>query len=574
MSKEASTDPNSSEQKPNDAKVILYLGEDEGFWQDVKQGFKAFKQINFEFNLLYERDPQKIQSFIKLISEEKPRVVFIDLEKNTEEMLHLLRVQQRLNGANKPFLVALCSYTQGDEIIKQAILSGAQSVHVKSAETEAVVYDSICFAFHNALEHHGFAMAKLSDQTKAYFPAKVSLISPKGVRVESNYRMKVGEEVILNNYWASKAIINTRFARLGSQANKDLFYDFDYAQELVFEDPVLEIPEDTEPEEAEALKAQHEKDIIKSKESIKKWTQEAKHKSAPKLMKTLVIDKELTLYCDQSLTDSFSFIVRAQPFLIKAKEELMRLMPQMIAYQMEEVDPEELEGNQDLAYMYNEGNNLQALVKNIKSIGDYAPFIVVFNTNHDTKKLQSVLNYPQIIGHKEMLSPELIKKMSELLMKKLFEGKDPIGEEVVVLDKKAPESYAEFESSISLVACSENDIYFNSEEVFEVGTVFRLSTPANMYVTIAEPPAQPKAKSSYYGVLHGIGETEKKELRRFINSVFFRAREAAREKEREEVEMLKERYLVEKFDDEDEAESDESAQASEDKESETEDKLA
>ncbi len=534
------------EKKKSDAKVILYLGEDEGYWQDLKEGLKNFKQINFEFNLHYESNPKKIQNFTKLIYDERPRVVFIDLAKNTEQMLHLLRIQSRINSpTNKPTVIALTAYKQGREVVRQAIMAGAQCVHVKSGEVDAVVYDAVCFAFHEVLEDHGFAMAKMDDVVVAYFPAKVSVLSPKGLRLESNFKIRPGEECKLRTFWKNNNIMPSSYMTSGNQESKDLYYNFDYAQELGFEylDPLVadedsgqKIDDTKETEEREELIAQAKKRMLD-------WILAEKPKSRPKTLKTLVIDKELTLYNDQPLTDSHDFVIRVQPFLVKFKQELTRYLPQMIAYNMEEIDPEELEANQDLAHMFNEGKNLQYLIKVIKSIGDYRPFVIVFNTEHETAKLQSVLKYKQILGHRDVISSELVVKMAEILRKKYFGEEDPFGENVMVLDKSSDASYAEFESAITIVGCSENDIYFNCDKELAHGTVFKLNMPAEMYVTVTEPPGKAKVGGDYYGVIHGIGEEEKKELRRHINAVFFREKEAAKAQEKEQVEATKQKFI-------------------------------
>lgn len=530
--------------KSPDARVLLYIGEDMGFWKDLQEGFKAFKQIPFDFQADFAQEPKKIQNFLVKIHQDKPRVVFIDLSKHTEAMLHLLRAQSRMNSTAKPFIIALTSFNQGEDVIRQAITAGCQCVHVKSGETEAVVYDAMCFAFHSALEDHGFAMAKMNDEVQAFIPAKASVVSSSGLRVESNYKVEPGGGSLLNTYWFEQGILKSKLARMGYQESKDLYYSFTYAQELGFEFVNrLDLPEGMEEQKKEELASKRAQELEASKQAMLKWIQKEKGDSCPKVLKTLVIDKDLTLYTDSPLTDSYPFVIRVQPYLVRMKQELTQYMPQMIAYNMEHVDEEEVQANADLAHMFNEGNNLQYLAKIIKSIQDFDPYIIVFNTDHDTKKLQGVLEYPNVIGHKEPLSSDLIIKMAQLLQGKLFGKEDPFGENVVVLNKKSPATYAEFETAVSLVGCSENDLYFNSEEEFEVGTTLRLKVPANMYITVAEAPKSPKASSRYYALIHGIGEEEKKELRRFVNSVFFREKEAAKLKEREEVQKLKEKYL-------------------------------
>ncbi|MCO4753412.1 MAG: hypothetical protein KC478_02965 [Bacteriovoracaceae bacterium] len=530
--------------KKKDAKGILYLGEDEGYWSDLVAGLKAFKQINFDFKLMNEDDPAKIQNFLKVIQEERPRVVFVDLDQNTEAMIHVLRAQIRTNSPYPPFIVALTGYTQGNEAIRQAIMAGAKCVHVKSGEVESVVYDTICFAFNNALEHHGFAMAKLNDDIPAYVPAKASIVSAEGLRVESNFNVTLGNEYFLNTHWSKEGILASNKVIASSQTQEDLFYNFEYAQEFGFEFlPPFEVTDETDPDELENLEKEHEKKLNEIEASMNRWINEHSSDSRPKKMKTLVIDKELTLYQDQELTDSYDFVVRVQPYVVKAKKELMQLKPQMIVYNFEEINPEELEASQDVAYMFNEANNLKHIIKTIKSIPNYSPFIVCFNTQLSTEQLQKKIEYTQIIGYQVELNNELMVKMGNLLMQRMAQKSEEPQDNEVILDKKLNSTYAEFKTAITLIACSENDVYFNSDEELEVGTVLRLNHPANLFITVADSLAKPKADAKYYAIVHGVGEQEKKELRRFVNSVFFRAKEAAKEKEAEETEKLKQKFI-------------------------------
>ena len=259
MKQEEQLDDEQAKTKKKDAKRVFYVGEDEGYWEELVEGLKKYKQINFDFKQFDESKPERIQSILKKIQEERPRVVYIDLEKNTDAMIHLLRAQIRMNTPYVPFVVALTTYTQGEEMIRQAIMAGCQCVHMKSGEFDSVIYDTICFAFHAALEHHGFATAKLDDDINAYFPAKVSVVSPEGIRVESNYSVNLGQDYILNTHWSSTGVIESKRVFVSSQTREDLFYNYRYAQEFGFEFlPPLDLEEGIEAEEAEKLAQEHE----------------------------------------------------------------------------------------------------------------------------------------------------------------------------------------------------------------------------------------------------------------------------------------------------------------------------
>jgi colicin import membrane protein len=71
-----------------------------------------------------------------------------------------------------------------------------------------------------------------------------------------------------------------------------------------------------------------------------------------------------------------------------------------------------------------------------------------------------------------------------------------------------------------------------------------------MYVTVTAPPKHVRIPCDYYGLIHGIGEEERKELRRHINSVFFRAKELKRQAEKDEVEKLKQQAIAKKQEEE------------------------
>lgn len=530
---------------------VIYLGEDQGYWESLKQGFAKYKQIKFDFELRFEKDPLKIQSFIPFVFEKKPKVLFVDLSKNCDEMLHILRAQKRTNMNIKPFIIALVDYNQGKEVLQQAVMAGAKCAHIKSGEVDSVIFDSLAFAFSNALEDHGFATCKLQDNSSVFIPAKAGVISAGGMRIESDFKIIKEEKYFLHNYWSKRNLLKSPLAKARNQEIEDLFYNYEYAQEFSFQFvKPIEVDESMEEEQVEQIKQELQFAMKESKMAMQGWIESNRERSKPKLIKCVVIDKELNFYIDQPLTDSYNFVIRCQPFLKKVKKELLKIMPHMIVFHFEDVDPAEREANEDIAYMFNDNKNLQYLVKVIKSIDDYQPFLVVFNSEHDTKKLQKVLNYPQIIAHKETINPEVVVKMASLLEQRLYGEEQVFSDNVVILDKKHPATYVEIEVPVVIHACSETDIYFECDEELDYGTILRMDHPAQMYITICEHPKFSKAQTKYYAIVNGIGEDEVQDYRKFINSVFFRDKMAAREAEAEDFEQKKVNFQKKKEEEE------------------------
>jgi hypothetical protein len=540
---------NKDASKTANVNKIIYIGSDTGYMQLLATKFQeAYKMLNFEFEQLQRTAGREIQSLALYIRTEKPKLIFVDYSTKTSEMLHLVRILARLNGIIKPYIIGLVDYNQGIDPIQKGVLAGSKCVHIKSAELDAVVYDSICFAYPESLEEHGFATAKLNDEVAAFAPCKVGIISRDGIRIESNFPTTVGTTYSLHNYWYNKGLIKSLEVQCASSSSEDLYYNYNYAQEFGFEfAPNFEIQDDLEPEQIQQLEQEKEYLINDCKEKMENWIETNSDKSKPKMLKTLMIDKELNFYNDQPLSDEFPFVIRCQPYLKDVKEELLKIHPQLIVFNMEDVTSEELEANEDIAYTFNETRTLQFLVKIIKSVQGYNPFLIVFNSiGHDTEKLQMALNYKQIIAHKESMTPELVLKMAKLLESRLNANIQDYDIPTVFLQKDHPASYSEIELSINIIACSENDIYFNSDHDLVPGTVLRINLPAPMFLTVTEIPKNSNVQCQLYAIIHGIGEVEKKELRRFINSVFFREHEEKKQVEKEEFEKVNQQAVAKK----------------------------
>lgn len=537
-------------------KKILYIGQDESFFQQLKEKFGfTYKYYNAEFEKDFSEDEVEIQSFILKIKEMRPRLVILDLSENVEAYLHLSRIWTRYNFHLKIRIMGVTPAEKNNNLLKRAVSAGMSAVHVKSQDLYSLMYTIIALGFNDQLENHIFAKAKLSDTVNSYYPCQVNMISDGFIQVESNVHGEHGKEFRLLNHWSENSIINSHYVTLMSQSNKGLYYNYTYSQRYEFlHADILPDPATVAPNEYEELSQRRDGIIGSSKHRAKKWASDNTVDSSPKFFKLYVVDKEAKFYDEQKLTDKYPFVLRSQPYMENADKELSALRPNMIIYNLEDLDKEELEGLSDIAFMFNDTRMLQHLVKKTKQyLPDIKPMIVVFNApNHDTEYLQKVLNYKNIVSFKEQLSTEAVVKMTELYYKRIEKDLPKITRGEIFVKKEHPGSYAELESQIQLISCSENDIYFNTTDELEDDTVIKVNSPVQMYFTICKPPRTSRIQSQYYGVLHSINEEDKKELRRYINSVFFRGLDLSKAKDREEMEQIKNDYLKRKQQEEEE----------------------
>lgn len=552
MSEEKQAAPSNS----NNAIKIIYVGEDTGYFQSLQTAFrKDYKQTLFEFHVLKESNPLKIQDLVVEIAQLQPQAILVDLSKNTETMLHLLRLLVKINSIFRHFVCGLMDITTPKEIIKSGIMTNCPVVHVKSSELEAVTHSLGSFILTEVMEEHGFATAELKDEVYAYSPCKVGIVSPMGLRLESGIQLTEGSNYGLRTFWHDKQLVQSPNAFCASQYIHDLYYNYDFAQEFGLEFvPPVEKDEDT----PEDIIADREKKRVKKEKELKErmfdWVVAHQRISQPKLIRLLIIDKGFAFFRNQPMADIYPYIIRCQPFLKYVKKELLHEFAQLIAFNYEEVDPEELKANEELAFSYNEINNLSYILKTIKTIDGYNPYIIVFNSKeHDTNKLKQMFDYKNIISYPDPLSPAMVIKMAEMLESKLKVNTQSYEVPTVYVPKNHESTYAEIEIPVTVLAISEQDVYFSSEIELDVGATIRLFMHVDIFVTVAPAPKTSKYPEAYYGVVHGVNEKDKMELRRWVNSVFFRQLEEQKAAEREEVKKIKEDAINKKIQAEEEA---------------------
>ena len=210
----------------------------------------------------------------------------------------------------------------------------------------------------------------------------VGLISQDGIRIESHLELSIGETYPLHTHWSNKGILKSPLAECASSTGEDLYYNYKYAQEFAFHfaAPLLLNDEMTESEYEEA-ENEREKLYDEAVGLLGEWVDNNKDLSHPKALKTLVVDKALRFYDSDELTDGFAFVLRCQPYLKNPLKDLKRVYPRLIVYNLEDVTNEELEANDDIAYSYNDMRSLQYMLKTIRSIDGYNPYICLLYTS-------------------------------------------------------------------------------------------------------------------------------------------------------------------------------------------------
>jgi hypothetical protein len=513
--------------------LFYYFGEDEAFFRTLQGEFKKHTKLSFRFERKFGGNESQIQALFLLISQNKPKCVFIDFSKETENYLHLARLIARTNFSEKPLSVGLVDYLSPPEVMFESISTGINLTHIKSAETYDCVFDVASLLAPDSVQH-GFATAEFTETWEAGLPAKIGYVTKAGIHFETDYKTAKGDRILVNHQWSKEKIVPSRELFVTDSSKKNLFYHFENAvdAEFVFIDEF--VPAEGMDEAVIKEKRDFRDDQVKRhKKKLSSWIDDNLSRSFEKPMKLLIIDQEFRFLQGQKRTDKYPYMIRCAPYLTDIAEDLNRLCPQIIAVALEK--PEIKDAKNDFDF-------IEKLVNVVKrDHAETSPYIIVFNTKITTKELREQLKYEHMMTTDGELEPDVLIKMAELLEKKTAEAAKKKmtapAEPKVYLKKSNPASHAIIMMNVTILSLSETDMVFTSDKDLTPGTNLFFEKPVPFFVNV-QPAKGAKGKvAEYNGLIHCIGESDKKELRKYVNSIFFRDHD---EKHGEELQQFKE----------------------------------
>ncbi len=526
--------------------VFFYFGDDEAYFRTLVSEFKKHTRLVLDFKRIYESDEKKIQSLFIKIYRQKPACVFIDFSKQTQDYLHLARIVSRTPLEHELVTVGLVDYLSPPEVLMESIATGVNLTHIKSAESYDVIFDVTRLVAPNEIGEHGFATGTLKEDWEGGIPVKIGYVHENGIHIETDHKLQKGDRIRMNHHWTAKRMIPSREFFVQEISTSNLFYHFEYAvdAEFLFLDEFLP-PEGMEIERVEEKKKERDELILHHRKLLSRWIDDNVSRSQEKKAKVLVIDRDFHFYDDQARTDKHNYTIRCVPYADDIGTELDRLQPQVIAFAMEQ------EGVSDPK------NGNEMLVKLIESVKvkmqEVNPFLIIFNSKTPSKEMQENLQYTHIMATESELSVQVLVRMADIFEKKMTDASEVMKKpkskvkaaEKVFLKKTNTTSIAEIIVPLTVVKLSETDMIVQSDIPLPIGMNLHLKNPVDMFVNL-QPTKNQSKTPEYHGLIHCLGEAQKKELRRYVNSVFFRDHDAQVNAETEEFKKLNEAKLLEK----------------------------
>jgi hypothetical protein len=522
--------------------LFFYFGDDEAYFRALQGEFRKHGKIVIDFKRIYEKTETRIQTLLVTLFTEKPSCVFIDFSKNTQDYLHLARLISRTPLEQPVVMVGLVDYLSPPEILMESISTGVQLNFIKSAETFDVAFSVASLISPQTATEHGFANAALKEEFETGVLCKVGFVNNEGLHIETDHKLSKGDRIILKHHWLGKRVVPSKHVFVKDTSESNMFYQFKYNADLdfLFVDDFL--PPEGMPEDViKSRLAERDELVLYHKKQLKRWVDENLSDSLEKKAKVLVIDYKFHFYQDQTRTDKHPYTIRCIPFFSDVSAELNRFQPQIIAFELEKGETAK-----------NTMESLRKLVSTImSSFQELNPFIIVFNSEFSSLDLQAALQYPQTLSHPDELSPALLIKLADVLQKKISQAVQPKASKdnllKVFIKKNHSASTATILKPITVIKISETDMVIQSEFPFAPGTNLHFLDPVEMFVHIL-PAAKPSGKiPEYYGLIHSIGESNKKELRRYVNGLFFREHDALVNAESNEFKKLNDLKLNERL---------------------------
>src|SRR3989339_232827 len=563
---------------------IVYVGSDTSYFNDVRVRFKnSYPQVEYKFMPLESSDDYH-QTFLQIL-ELKPLIIYVDFSGKGKVRTYLTRLLKREVSTRNIPLVAL---VEKEEQLKECNATGVDFTHIKCGEISDVVYDPCSLVYTRSVKKPDYVRARFVKDAELFEDFRIGYYTASYMRAESNMKYGKGDIVEIETAIPEKVMPSHHFIVRNVQES-DLFYDYRYAYDLdyVFVDKPETI--DVEGGDAKVVELanqermdEYKNNLILTKKKVSSWVDDSLSSTAPKTTKILIIDKTMRFFAnmDKPIED-YPYGIRCQTELFDL-DYLEKIRPNIIAFEFFEIVDEESGdvGKKKAATTTKESGQksrnaveqLTLMVKKIKSMQNFSPFIVVFNCHKfNSKSFQDSLQYPTILVDTLTLDMRKVVEFANIYDKKIEKKyEEAIKLKVAQLKKQDPNkyrklsisdfkdrkfypksssplSYASCKYVIQLTSMTESELTFVGDPEFE-GEQFYLKFPARMHIRIIPGDTGKKfiieqRRNLYKALIHSVGEEQKKKLRQFVNEIFFTDLNNRKEKEKEEFDKKNQEVL-------------------------------
>jgi hypothetical protein len=257
--------------------------------------------------------------------------------------------------------------------------------------------------------------------------------------------------------------------------------------------------------------------------------------------RVLLIDRDLSFIDDiDEKSYDLDYNLFVFPYFKFEKNEIDSIKPDIILIQLDD----SVGAREDRE----ENNSIDDLKKFIDILNERSgqkPFVFITNTQSKSDAYKKIFDYEEIITFNKPMSSKLLVQVVNIFKTKQGATRNllPITPGRGAYSNIS--SRALLEAPILVHEITEQTIKFSYPGELSLKAVLRFEKPCEFYVSLTE---QSKDGSSivYHGIVHGISETEKMKLRKFVNNLIFMPKKIERVKEKLEFKKKNLDYLLKK----------------------------
>ncbi len=508
---------------------VVYIGKDKLYWEKIKGILN--RDYNSEFELEFMdmeftegNTPRKVfQTLYSYV----PQIVYIDFSTESREALYLAKLMNRNNEMRLFSVVGLFDLLVKKEFLSRSILASVRINHIKSLEMHDVIFDPISLLDVDLAHTPPFVRSKELEALEISQLLRVGYVQDNFFHIETNSYLDVGEIIDLGGHplesiMPSKKVVVSKFYDNDLYYNKRFAYDLEF---LYVDDDYFvkskerwklykELKED--PTKIEQVDRFEQHDVLDALERRKKkyspikkeidcWLDDRKNQMIPAKLKVMVIDETLKIFSElDCYQDSFPYSLNIQTNVTDTFYQVKRTSPHLLVFNA-------TEGKntiEDFIKMYDD------LVQNQTIL----PYFLVFNTNLSSEELQEKINYENVLCIKNELSLSDMEKLASALDNKKHLTN---AESKVFIASTDPASIIWMKREVKVVRATESVLYLKSNVEIPMWTVFKVEGPVQMLLTVVPHRESGDFKSDedcYRCLINGVGEKEKSEIRRLVNS--------------------------------------------------------
>lgn len=506
---------------------IAFVGNDPKYFSRLKNEFSNTYpdwQITF-FDFALDQGASFKRLFVSLYQLEA-QIIYIDYSEYIDQGVGLAKLLNQNAQTRLASVVGLFSLEKLPSL-HRSINASVRLNFIKCIEIEDVIYHPLALLDVDLPSDLNYFQSGELNPFEIAQPLRIGFIGDNHFHVETNSFLPVGEILEVDHH-PLEDIMNSKKVFVQSFHDHDLYFNKRFAYELEFiyidndffvstnerwklykqlkKNPaLLENMSRFEQIEIREDMKKRKKLFKPIRKKIDQWIKRHIEGKEPKKLKILVFDETLELFreLDKPQQD-FLYSINFQTDYKVAHYVVKRFMPHLIAF--------------DFGDEKNQIEDFEKMILDIRSIANYEPFILAFNLCQEKFKMVNSLNYEHCLTYPHSIDTKLLIEMAKKLDQKLH-----ITQEHKKVFVRSTDEFANIviKRTVDVISMSEFDIYFKSELEIPLWTVFKVTNPIGMLMTVIPHRKEGglhQGPGVYRALINGVGELDRSQLRRMINA--------------------------------------------------------